>query len=39
MAPYRNWERYGRHLVGAGGGTSLLPSGANQQLGERRGGG
>ena len=39
MAPYVNWERYGRHLVGANGGTSLVPSGANQQLGERRGGG
>jgi hypothetical protein len=28
MAPYVNWERYGRHLVGANGGTpdSLLPS-------------
>jgi alkylation response protein AidB-like acyl-CoA dehydrogenase len=28
MAPYVNWERYGRHLVGAGGGTLLPPSGA-----------
>lgn len=25
MAPYVNWERYGRHLVGAQGSTSLLP--------------
>jgi alkylation response protein AidB-like acyl-CoA dehydrogenase len=27
MAPYVNWERYGRHLVGADGDTSLLPPG------------
>ena len=28
MAPYVNWERYGRHLVGADAGTLLPPSGA-----------
>lgn len=28
MAPYVNWERYGRHLVGAGGGTPFPPTGA-----------
>jgi alkylation response protein AidB-like acyl-CoA dehydrogenase len=28
MAPYVNWERYGRHLVGAGGGSILPPSSA-----------
>ncbi len=28
MAPYANWERYGRYLTGAGGGTSLLPPAA-----------
>jgi 3-hydroxy-9,10-secoandrosta-1,3,5(10)-triene-9,17-dione monooxygenase len=27
MSPYQNWERYGRHLVGATGPTSLLPAG------------
>ena len=29
MAPYVNWERYGRHLVGVNGGppTSLPPPG------------
>ncbi len=26
MAPYVNWERYGRHLVGASGGSILPPS-------------
>jgi 3-hydroxy-9,10-secoandrosta-1,3,5(10)-triene-9,17-dione monooxygenase len=26
MSPYQNWERYGRHLVGATGPTSLLPA-------------
>ena len=30
MSPYQNWERYGRHLVGASGATSLLPGGAKQ---------
>ena len=28
MAPYVNWERYGRYLVGANGGTPFPPSGA-----------
>jgi alkylation response protein AidB-like acyl-CoA dehydrogenase len=28
MAPYVNWERYGRHLVGANGTSPLLPSSA-----------
>lgn len=26
MAPDVNWERYGRHLVGASGGTPFPPS-------------
>jgi hypothetical protein len=30
MSPYQNWERYGRHLVGASGPTSLLPSAAKK---------
>ena len=30
MSPYQNWERYGRHLVGANGPTSLLPGGAKR---------
>ena len=30
MSPYQNWERYGRHLVGANGPTSLLPAGAKR---------
>jgi 3-hydroxy-9,10-secoandrosta-1,3,5(10)-triene-9,17-dione monooxygenase len=30
MSPYQNWERYGRHLVGANGATSLLPGGAKR---------
>ncbi len=30
MSPYQNWERYGRHLVGASGPTSLLPGAAKQ---------
>jgi alkylation response protein AidB-like acyl-CoA dehydrogenase len=33
MAPYVNWERYGRHLVGASAGTLLPPSSAKQQSG------
>src|ERR1700733_3279149 len=28
MAPYVNWERYGRHLTGGNAGTILPPSGA-----------
>jgi alkylation response protein AidB-like acyl-CoA dehydrogenase len=28
MAPYVNWERYGRHLTGGNDGTALPPSGA-----------
>ena len=28
MAPYVNWERYGRHQTGGNGGTILPPSGA-----------
>ena len=27
MSPYMNWERYGRHLVGASGPTGILPPG------------
>jgi 3-hydroxy-9,10-secoandrosta-1,3,5(10)-triene-9,17-dione monooxygenase len=30
MSPYQNWERYGRHLVGANGPTSLLPAAAKR---------
>lgn len=30
MAPYVNWERYGRYLVGAGGTSILPPSGAKK---------
>ena len=30
MPPYANWERYGRHLVGASGGSLLPPSGASK---------
>ena len=30
MSPYQNWERYGRHLVGANGPPSLLPGGAKR---------